>query len=210
MHYTVYKTTCIINNKFYIGAHKTKNLDDGYLGSGTIFCNSLKKHKKENFRKELLADFDNSKEMFALEKELVANEKGNPLCMNIREGGLGGFDYTQIIHSVLMKTDCNFRTKTIEHCRQISPLGIASPGSIVNSEEARCRGNKKGKESWSGMHHKQETRRIMSEKKQGPKNNQFGKIWVYSLTDKRSVIITKDLLPQYLSSGYLIGRKIKF
>ena len=36
MKYIVYKTTCLINNKIYIGLHKIEDPDifDGYLGNG--------------------------------------------------------------------------------------------------------------------------------------------------------------------------------
>ncbi len=34
MYYTVYKTTNRIDGKIYIGSHKTKNPNDGHLGSG--------------------------------------------------------------------------------------------------------------------------------------------------------------------------------
>ena len=44
-HY-IYKTTNLINNKFYIGMYSTSNLDDGYLGRckiGNIGKNQFKK-----------------------------------------------------------------------------------------------------------------------------------------------------------------------
>ena len=36
MFYTIYKTTNKISDKVYIGKHQTKDLEDGYLGSGKM------------------------------------------------------------------------------------------------------------------------------------------------------------------------------
>jgi len=43
----LYKTTNLINNKYYYGMHSTYKLDDGYLGSGNRLRYSIRKYGKE-------------------------------------------------------------------------------------------------------------------------------------------------------------------
>ena len=91
MYFTVYKTTNTVNGRFYIGKHKTKNLNDGYMGSGKLLKQAIDKYGKDNFIKEILFVFDNEDDMNKKEKELVIlSEESYNLC----EGGNGGFDYT--------------------------------------------------------------------------------------------------------------------
>ena len=93
-HYTVYKTTNIINRKYYIGTHVTNNPTDSYLGSGTRLAKSIKKYGKESFYKEILFDCTSEEEMFRKENELV-NETvlKDKQCLNLIVGGKGGFSY---------------------------------------------------------------------------------------------------------------------
>jgi hypothetical protein len=88
----LYKTTNTINGKYYIGMHTTYNLNDGYLGSGYMLRNSIKKYGKENFKLEILEFFQSRDELAKAEKsivteELILDEK----CMNLKPGGNGGF-----------------------------------------------------------------------------------------------------------------------
>ena len=72
--FIIYKTICLINGKQYIGQHITNDLDDGYLGSGTVLQRAIKLHGKENFSREILYIFDNFDEMNEKERELVNEE----------------------------------------------------------------------------------------------------------------------------------------
>lgn len=90
MYYYVYKTTNLINGKFYIGAHQTSDLSDGYLGSGTYLNRAIKKYGRENFSKEILSFFENEKQMFEFETHLVEQHLSHSSCYNLASGGLGG------------------------------------------------------------------------------------------------------------------------
>lgn len=71
MKYIVYKITNQLNQMIYIGCHKVNNNLLTYYGSGTNIRNAIKQFGKHNFIKEVLFEYDNSKDMLAKEAELV-------------------------------------------------------------------------------------------------------------------------------------------
>lgn len=113
IYYTIYQTTCVVNNKIYIGKHQTTNLDDGYFGSGKLLNRAIKKYGKQNFKKEILFIYDNEDEMNKKEKELVneifiLNVNNYNLCI----GGKGGFGY---INENNLASLTNKNTLTVKH-----------------------------------------------------------------------------------------------
>jgi group I intron endonuclease len=94
MFYYLYQITNLVNNKIYVGIHKTKNLNDGYMGSGKVIKSAIEKYGIGNFKKDILETFEDDEAMYAREKEFVNAEfLLREDVYNLRRGGFGGFDY---------------------------------------------------------------------------------------------------------------------
>jgi len=77
-----------VNGKYYYGIHSTNNLNDSYRGRGTAIVDAIKKYGKENFTKEIIADYPIRKEASDHEKRVVTMELVKSTeCYNLRTGG---------------------------------------------------------------------------------------------------------------------------
>ena len=109
MKYIIYQTTNLINNKIYIGQHKTKdpNIFDGYLGCGikvnmpSSYMNpcsplqyAVKKYGVKNFKRTILKVVDTLEEALKIEAELVDYDflKRHD-TYNAQLGGITGYKY---------------------------------------------------------------------------------------------------------------------
>jgi hypothetical protein len=89
-HHIIYKTTCLVTGRWYIGMHSTDDLADGYVGSGTFLWKSIKKYGKANHATEILEHLSDRKSLSLREEEILTKElRADPLCMNFRSGGTG-------------------------------------------------------------------------------------------------------------------------
>lgn len=91
-HHIIYKTTCSVTGKWYIGMHSTDNLNDGYLGSGMHLWRSIDKYGKDKHFVEILEHLPSRKELSDREREILSELKTDPMCMNIAWGGEGYYD----------------------------------------------------------------------------------------------------------------------
>ena len=118
MFYYIYQITNLVNNKIYVGVHKTKNLDDGYMGSGKVIKRAIEKYGLDNFKKDILEMFEDSASMYAKEKEIVMDEfLLKEQVYNLRRGGTGGFDY-------INKNGLNYKgyDSVVDKNRNITPM----------------------------------------------------------------------------------------
>ena len=204
----VYRTTNTINGKFYIGIHSTWSLDDGYLGSGTRLRRSIQKYGKEHFECKLLQFFTTRQEAFDSEVLEVSKHLEDPLCMNLRPGGAGGWTVeqqrknsakAQIAIRILWSTDPEW----------------ARSRSLKITEANKRRGvSPKFKYDWTGKHHAEKSKRRIGRKnsvhQSGSGNSQYGKVWMMHEERKESMRVTKDQVQQLTLDGWVMGRRMKW
>ena len=217
MYYYVYKITNKINDKIYIGVHRTKDLSDGYMGSGSYLKRAQLKYGIENFEKEILFIYDNPEQMYEKEAEIVNAEFIlNESNYNLTVGGVGDFSYinnnrdedyyrirsengkkynfittnadTSKFFSKKGK-DCNlFGVKTKTNFALDKDLQ-AKALAIATSQECI----EKKKETFKNIKHQQ-----------GEINSQYGTIWITNDVDSIKIKNT-DPIPE----GWRRGRKMK-
>ena len=221
-HYLVYKTTCLLNGKIYIGKHETDNLDDGYLGSGKLLRRAIEKYGEENFKREILFEFSSKEEMDAKEAELVNEEflKRDDIY-NLKQGGEGGFDCINKLHlNTVGITEAN-KTGNNNKSGQCYVTGnrIKSDKAYADWFSNRIKSGLKTSSyvpgtSFRGKHHTEEAKRKISEKNKekllGKNNPQFGKVWIYNETLRQNRMVKQNDLDDYLKQGWKRGRKDDF
>ena len=208
-HY-IYKTTNTKNGKYYIGMHSTNDLEDGYMGSGKIVRNSIRKHGKEFHTKEILEFLDNRNSLVKREKEIV-NESllKDPLCMNLKHGGEGGGKIYSSEHLKKFTISGSLATHKkikedpsswIEACKDNSKKISKKLKKMFESGEL--------KPQFLGKKHSEETILLMKEKKKGygigESNSQFGTIWITNGIENKKIKKT-DIIPE----GWRNGRFLK-
>lgn len=208
-HY-IYKTTCIINGKFYIGMHSTSNLDDGYMGSGKRLKRSLKKYGIENHIKEIL-EFLNDRKILAEREEEIVNEQllEDNLCMNLKTGGTGGFINEEHKNNWILAGSKagNEKLKNLwENDNEWKQKQLEVRKSYRENPELKKR-MEKGL-GFHGRNHKEETKEKISQSRKGKgvsfNNSQYGTCWITNGKENKK-INKGDLIPE----GWKLGRKIK-
>jgi group I intron endonuclease len=204
-HY-IYKTTNLINGKFYVGMHSTNNLKDGYLGSGKKLRYSIRKYGTENFKIEYLEFFDNRIDLANREKELVTEDLlKDPMCMNLKSGGDGGCAGEAAMkwskagiakRKWLFENEPNFR-KEVNQATSIRTKILWENGKFDLHFNNKY---------WVGKSHREDSKRKIGEanklKQSGSANSQFGTCWITNGTENKKIKKTEKL-----PEGWEFGRK---
>lgn len=173
-HRYIYKITCTagsFKDKFYFGQHTTKNLDDGYKGSGKLLGDYYKKHP-DDYVKEIISFHNSKEELNKAEYDIIHPWLNHSMCLNIIEGGHINSGYN-------LKEDT--RKKLSEsHKGQVAwnkgKTGIYSEETINKIRKTLTGrvGPNKGRK-WS-----EESKKKMSESSKGQKAWNKGKTGIYS------------------------------
>lgn len=211
LYHYIYKTTCQVTGKFYVGMHSTDDLGDGYLGSGKILGYSIAKHGDENHINEILEHLSSREALKLREKELVNEELlADPLNINLKYGGEGGWEGSRSQSRAGKARIAAVKRRLVED----EDFGVQwSKTSTKNNLIAYANGRRKV--GWSrsaaaaAVSDEANEKRSLTLKlkyKQGLSNSQSGTCWIKN-TDG-SIKIKKEQLDEYLSKGYSRGRTI--
>jgi hypothetical protein len=204
IHY-IYKTTCNVTGRWYIGMHSTSNLEDGYMGSGTVLRHSIRKYGVENHTKEILEFLPTREELVLRETEIITKELiSDGKCMNLKEGGNGGFtseEHRNKAQNSGRETFINRLAHDVEFRNKIN-------GNLYQCMKKYHKSGKHNYNTFEGKIHTDETKIKMSEKAKlriGKANSQFGTCWI--TRDGTNKKIKKEDLETYLNEGWVKGRK---
>lgn len=180
MFFIIYKTTCLINGKIYIGKHQTKDVNDGYIGSGKLLRHAIAKYGIEKFKKEILFIFDNEDEMNRKEEELVSEELiDSEKSYNLCQGGKGGFGY---INSNGLNVYENQRDQARINILKAIPFARKAIEQNKEKWKANISASLKGKPGgFTGKNHSEQSKEKMkasSPRLSGDRNSQYGTMWI--------------------------------
>lgn len=147
----IYKTTCNVTGKFYIGMHSTDNLNDGYKGSGSILSRSIKKYGKDSHTCEVLEFLPDRKTLALREEQLITPElRTNKMCMNIRSGGTGNPPGSKVSEDVRKKVSDGLKKTWADRKAKGFKAPVQSPEVIAKRANA-LRGKKRTAEQKENM-----------------------------------------------------------
>ena len=206
-HY-IYRTTCVVTGKFYVGMHSTDDLQDGYLGSGKILGYSLRKHGRESHKLEILEMCGSREQLKIREREIVNEELlAHPLNINLKYGGEGGLPlFSKEEKAAFHRAGWQAMQKNKDHRASAMKAWKKSSKSMLNAVRkniavateaaAGSAANNKRKETFAKIGHSKRE-----------KNPNFGKRNACVTKQGTTKRIPLDHLALYIAAGWKRGMK---
>lgn len=193
--------------------HSTNNLEDGYFGGGKRIKNSVKKHGKENHKKEILEFLKNREELRSREIQIINEDLLNdPLCMNINLGGDGG--WLKEWQSKGATNANNKNWKDPDYSEKMKSVSSKVMNNLWKDQEISKRLLEGASKSFKGKTHTEETKRKIGEKisraQKSELNPQFGTCWIHNTEREINKRIKKEEIEKYLQEGWESGMKMGF
>jgi len=190
------------NGDYYLGKHSTKDIDDGYTGSGKKL-----QERTDPFTFNIVEYYNSEDDLNVAEEELIGDLWfTDPKCLNLTGGGRGGWGgCNATVDKSYMLTE-EYREKM----RQNS-IRLQSEGKIhkFTKEDGR-KGSLKIRElypqgTFLGKTHTEETKKKIGLKnakhQKGKGNSQYGKMWITN--EQESTRINKS---ESIPEGWRKGR----
>lgn len=220
-YYLVYRTVNLVNGRFYVGAHETFEINDGYLGSGKLLKRAIKKYGIDKFKRTVIARCPSRRAMYRLEKQIISKVLGDPLCYNIAAGGKGGFQHVnaqltpearreiQLKGGAALKekiaNDPALREKMAKECKE----RLQSPAVRAKRVHAR-----RTSPRYHGLRHSEEAKAKVgaanSLLQAGAGNSQYGTAWLVNDEQEVVVRVPQDLVAGLLELGWRRGRVMRY
>jgi len=212
MLFCIYKITNLKNGKIYVGQHQTTDVNDDYMGSGTLIKRAIKRYGVSSFSKEIIRICSSFEEMNNLEREIVNEDFiKREDTYNINLGGGACYDAKLNPDSSVEQSR---RNKIRETNRIKFPKGgprttreSAAKGAATRSRLMACG---ELQPSWVGRSHSETSKQKMRETRKekphqiGEGNSQFGTMWITHPEHGNKKVRKDEPLPD----GWTKGRKM--
>lgn len=139
--FVIYKITHDATGRYYIGKTTLGKWERGYMGQGTWIKRMVAKYGRDAFTREIISEHASEPEAYKAEREVIGLRFAlDPLCINLKSGGLGG-----------------------EFGQKVTPEALAKRGKLSEETKKKMSQAHKGRPSpMKGKKHTPETKAKIS------------------------------------------------
>lgn len=153
----IYKITCTngsFKDHFYYGQHTTKNLNDGYKGSGRKIGDYYKKYPND-YIKEIISYHNTKEDLDIAETNIIQQYIDDPYCLNVLSTGFAHYQKEHSKQSISDKAKERWSNSDYrEHMSDILKVSMNKP-------EVRQKLSINAKRSHNTKEYKQKTSELL-------------------------------------------------